>query len=270
MARKIRSHNLTLFVIFNLADLIRFERMDGNTVFTDTKIIHKDLTANSTWSQAGIINVYNPVLNSITITDDLPPNAPQNLSVTESSVGEHPSLSWTANTEADLKEYNIYREDTYYMGVWHKIGTETSSPHIDTGVSTSHHHGDDIYYKITAIDNGNNESNYSNEEWIEARIEKIINGEENIATIKEYALNSNYPNPFNPTTQISYQIPENGFINLIVYNALGQQVAELVNQHQSIGKYSVKFNASNLPSGVYIYRLHAGEFSSTEKMILTK
>ena len=87
---------------------------------------------------------------------------------------------------------------------------------------------------------------------------------------KEYSLNSNFPNPFNPTTQISYQIPKNGFVNLVVYNALGQEVEVLVNQHQSSGKYSVQFNASSLPSGVYIYKLNAGEFSSVKKMILTK
>jgi hypothetical protein len=57
---------------------------------------------------------------------------------------------------------------------------------------------------------------------------------------------------------------------LVVYNSLGQQVAMLVNQTQGMGKYSVKFNASNLPSGVYIYKLQAGEFSSVKKMMLTK
>jgi type IX secretion system substrate protein len=94
-------------------------------------------------------------------------------------------------------------------------------------------------------------------------------------SIKEYALNSNFPNPFNPSTQISYQIPENSFVNLIVYNSLGQKVTELVNQHQSSGRYSVKFNAANLPSGVYIYKLQVSagsttNFSDVKKMLLTK
>jgi len=88
--------------------------------------------------------------------------------------------------------------------------------------------------------------------------------------IKEYSLKENYPNPFNPTTEISYQIPKNSFVYLVDCKALGQGVATLVNQHQSIGQYSVQFNASNLPSGVYIYKLHAGEFKSIKKMILTK
>ena len=98
-----------------------------------------------------------------------------------------------------------------------------------------------------------------------------INGEEDSkADITSYALDSNYPNPFNPTTQISYQLPENSFVNLVVYNTIGQKVAELVNQEQTSGKYTVKFDAADLPSGVYIYKLQAGEFSDVKKMLLTK
>ena len=85
-----------------------------------------------------------------------------------------------------------------------------------------------------------------------------------------FRLYQNYPNPFNPTTQISYQLPKNSFVHLVVYNSLGQEVAVLVNQLQSTGQYSVEFNAANLPSGVYIYKLQAGEFSATQKMILAK
>jgi len=88
--------------------------------------------------------------------------------------------------------------------------------------------------------------------------------------IADYSLSSNYPNPFNPSTTISYQIPKDGFVSLVVYNSLGQEVGTLVNQHQSIGRYEIKFEASNLPSGVYIYKLQAGEFSSVKKMLLAK
>jgi len=97
---------------------------------------------------------------------------------------------------------------------------------------------------------------------VEDRLNKILP--------KEYSLHQNFPNPFNPSTSISYQIPKDGFVNLVVYNILGQVVSTLVNEHQTIGKYSVRFNESNLPSGVYIYKLHAGEFSSVKKMLLTK
>ncbi|MBU0561506.1 MAG: T9SS type A sorting domain-containing protein, partial [Bacteroidetes bacterium] len=121
-----------------------------------------------------------------------------------------------------------------------------------------------------AFDNSGNESNYSSTVSTYGQSLWKENSEEEIEVIQEYALNSNFPNPFNPTTQISYQLPKDGFVNLVVYNALGQEVAKLVNQHQSVGKYSVQFNASNLPSGVYIYKLQAGKFSSVKKMMLTK
>lgn len=88
-------------------------------------------------------------------------------------------------------------------------------------------------------------------------------------SINDFSISS-YPNPFNPTTTIVYQIPKDGYVNLVVYNVLGQVVSKLVNKHQTSGKYSVQFNASNLPSGVYVYKLQAGEFSSTKKILLTK
>ena len=84
------------------------------------------------------------------------------------------------------------------------------------------------------------------------------------------ALSSNYPNPFNPTTQISYSIKENGFVRLKVYDLLGAEVATLVNETKESGYHSVEFNASELPSGVYIYTLQAGDFVSSKKMILMK
>ncbi len=90
---------------------------------------------------------------------------------------------------------------------------------------------------------------------------------ENIS-LTDFRLFQNYPNPFNPTTQISYQIIENSFINLSVYNTLGQKVTELVNEQQIIGKYSVQFNASSLPSGVYFYKIEAGNYSKINKMLL--
>ncbi len=87
----------------------------------------------------------------------------------------------------------------------------------------------------------------------------------------------NYPNPFNPTTNIQYSIgslPDGKagtqFVSLIVYNVLGKEIATLVNEEKSAGNYEVNFNASELPSGIYIYKLSAGTFTQTEKMILIK
>lgn len=86
----------------------------------------------------------------------------------------------------------------------------------------------------------------------------------------KYTLSQNYPNPFNPTTNIKYSIPQSGFVTLKVYNMLGQEVATLVNQQQKTGEYNVDFNASNLASGVYMYRIQSGNISITKKMMLLK
>ncbi|MDP3581756.1 MAG: T9SS type A sorting domain-containing protein, partial [Ignavibacteria bacterium] len=85
-----------------------------------------------------------------------------------------------------------------------------------------------------------------------------------------YVLNQNYPNPFNPTTKISFSIPENGFTVLKIYNMLGQQVDELISKDLNVGNYSVEFNASKLPSGVYIYVLQSGSHIISRKMMLIK
>lgn len=85
-----------------------------------------------------------------------------------------------------------------------------------------------------------------------------------------YKLFNNYPNPFNPSTTISYHIPKNSYVNLIIYNTLGQVVTKLVSEHQSSGKYSVQFDANYLPSGIYIYKLQAGDFVDSKKMVLIK
>ena len=91
-----------------------------------------------------------------------------------------------------------------------------------------------------------------------------------VEVIKNFDLMQNYPNPFNPTTTIKYQIPANSFVTLKIYNILGQEVATLVNEMEITGSYSVLFNADNLASGIYIYRLQAGTMVKMKKMILLK
>ena len=88
--------------------------------------------------------------------------------------------------------------------------------------------------------------------------------------ITNYKLFQNYPNPFNPTTIISYQVPVTSNVEILVFNTLGEKVATLVNGEKEAGVYDVVLNEANLPSGVYLYKLTAGDFISTKKMILLK
>lgn len=90
----------------------------------------------------------------------------------------------------------------------------------------------------------------------------------NIPTV--YALDQNFPNPFNPTTSITYSIPFSGLVSLKVFNVLGQEVATLVNAQQAAGYYTASFNASALSSGVYFYKIEAGNYTSVKKMMLLK
>ena len=86
----------------------------------------------------------------------------------------------------------------------------------------------------------------------------------------EYFLAQNFPNPFNPSTKISYGIQEAGVVNLKVYNILGSEVANLVNEYKPAGNYEVSFGKNDLASGIYIYRLTVNNFIQTRKMILEK
>ena len=86
----------------------------------------------------------------------------------------------------------------------------------------------------------------------------------------DYKLNQNFPNPFNPSTNISYQLPGSTNVKLIVYNILGEEIKVMVNEKQDAGVYQIKFDGTNLPSGEYFYRLEAGNFIETKKLVLLK
>ena len=85
-----------------------------------------------------------------------------------------------------------------------------------------------------------------------------------------YTLAQNYPNPFNPSTTIEFNLPKSGLVSVKVYNTLGQEVETLVSGEQAAGKYTLRFDASRLTTGLYFYRLQAGEFVATKKMLLLK
>lgn len=99
-----------------------------------------------------------------------------------------------------------------------------------------------------------------------------VSGAENkkYSVIKDFALSQNYPNPFNPSTVIRYSTANDGMVSLKVYNAIGKEVAELVNQNQAAGTYSVRFDASKLSSGIYFYELRSGSSVAAKKMLLIK
>ena len=100
--------------------------------------------------------------------------------------------------------------------------------------------------------------------------ETMVSVQEEGAVPLSFTLYPNYPNPFNPSTTIKYTLNKTNFVSLAIYDIRGEQIKRLIEDEQSAGAYTVNWNASNLSSGLYFYRLKAGEFVQTRKMILIK
>jgi hypothetical protein len=98
----------------------------------------------------------------------------------------------------------------------------------------------------------------------------VVNSGLTDASPTQFVVNQNYPNPFNPTTTIRYGLPHKTFVTLAVYDTLGQQVAQIVNEQQQAGYHETVFRGDGLASGVYFYRLQLGNFAATRKVILVR
>ena len=209
---------------------------------------------------------------------DLAPNPPRNLTAEIDS--NIITLRWDKNTEADFNHYNLYRDtianfvidttkliaslqDTFYLHL------------IPAGIES-------LYFKLTGVDNQGNESNPSEELAI-----IITSVNEYPQIVSSYQLYQNFPNPFNPSTKISYKLKERGYVKLYVYDVKGELVSILINQNQEAGYYEVEFSgerheargetvAQRLASGIYIYQIMVKNdnnipvFTDIGKMILLK
>ncbi len=98
----------------------------------------------------------------------------------------------------------------------------------------------------------------------------LVSPVDEIYSPASYSLSQNYPNPFNPSTVINFSIPQNEFVKINIYNALGETVLSLINREFEAGTHSVNFVNERLSSGIYFYKMIAGSFSNTKKLILLK
>ncbi len=211
---------------------------------------------------------------------DAAPLAPANYSVSayQSGTNYYPRLTWTLNNEPDVRgnstdAYKIERRTRPLNGTWSSWSelanlSGTTSSYIDYTINNASGGDREAEYRITAIDIGDNTSSTQSViiEYGQNILDKMkING-----MVSNYALDQNYPNPFNPATKISYSIKEEGLVTLKVYDVLGKEVALIVNENKPAGNYEVEFNASQLPSGMYIYKIQSGSFTDVKKMLLTK
>jgi hypothetical protein len=168
-------------------------------------------------------------------------------------------LNWITETEVNNYGFNIER--SVGAGKWLKIGFveghgNSNSPKQYSFIDKNLIGGSRFSYRLKQIDNDGT-FEYSDE------VEVIL-----IPTI--FVLAQNYPNPFNPGTTIKYQLPASSKVTLKVYDVLGNEVIALLNEEKEAGTYEFIFNASNYSSGVYLYRLEAGSFVETKKMVLMK
>ncbi len=173
-------------------------------------------------------------------------------------------LNWQTATETNNNGFQIERlKDSKIKNTneWKSIGfvngqgtttEENSYSFVDDNLTTGKYQ-----YRLKQIDF---DGSYEYSETINVQV----------LSPTEFSLSQNYPNPFNPTTTIKYSIPNPGSVKLLVYNSLGEKVTELVDEYKEAGSYKINFDASDLSSGIYFYKLKAGRFTSVKKLILLK
>jgi hypothetical protein len=169
------------------------------------------------------------------------------------------TISWITSTETNNLGFDIERktDNSIFMKIGFIQGKGTTTVKQSYSFTDNNLTSGSYTYRINQIDvNGT------------VHLLKDINVIVGMPTV--YSLEQNFPNPFNPATTIKYQLPKAGFVTLKIYDILGKEVATLVNENKVAGRFSVEFNASKLPSGVYIYELKSPDFTSCKKMMLTK
>lgn len=211
----------------------------------------------------------------------------------------YPRITWDNSLEPDMvrtsglntfKRYKIFRtastssgiapQNYTYHDTYDDYTPNDTANYIDNGTyyarifcNLQGQSNNDTYYryKIVAVDKYDDESVKSDFVSIKGDAYLPDNSFGEIEQPLKFALEQNYPNPFNPSTEIKFSIPHNSTVTLKVYNATGQLVATLVNnEYRSAGRYSSDFDASNLASGIYFYKLEAMNLVDTKKMVLVK
>jgi hypothetical protein len=196
------------------------------------------------------------------------------------NIGDPINITWTDNQNSSVTEYQIWRR-VKHNGI---LGDATLLATVSRGVQTytdneysftNGYTNDMLSYDVRAYYEP--DGTYSDPQWQIAYGEPSASVNENSISMQtkadevpaEYSI-TNYPNPFNPTTTINYQLPENGLVTIKVYDMLGKEVATLVDGNRTAGYHNVTFDASRLTSGIYIYTITANNFVQSKKMLLMK
>lgn len=215
---------------------------------------------------------------------DFAPLAPQNLTASAAGIYQPVVLNWTANSEADLSQYKIYRAFNYsptppssgydnIATINAYSGNRPVTSYTDWE-SAAYPSSMWLHYKIKAQDIAANQSGYSNTASYNAFL-KTPAGAEDEVVVSEYSLEQNYPNPFNPNTTIQFALPEAQEVEVAVYNLTGQKITTLAAGVLEKGFHQVEWDGKDaqgnaVSSGIYIYQLKAGNQRMVKKMVLAK
>jgi photosystem II stability/assembly factor-like uncharacterized protein len=192
---------------------------------------------------------------------NLDPAVPVELIAFSAFVNENSvTLGWTTATEVNNKGFEIYRseDNNNYQLISFSEGNGTTTEQNIYSFTDAQLNPGIYYYKIRQIDFDGTTTEYKLSTSVEVTVPLVFN------------ISQNYPNPFNPSTVISYSIPVDAFVSLKIFDVLGNEVAQLVNELKTANRYTINFDASGLSSGIYYYTISAGSFNKTMKMILIK
>jgi len=179
-------------------------------------------------------------------------------SFTAEAANQNVTLKWSTSSEKNNQGFEIQRRgEAEFYTIGFVEGNGTSTEISNYAFTDNNLQLGTYYYRLKQID-FDGSSEFSNEVMVE------------VTTPYSFTLNQNYPNPFNPSTNIKFNIPTSSYVNLSVYNLVGEKVGEIVNEILPAGKHNFSFDAGNLPSGIYIAKLSAGNFNESIKMTLLK
>lgn len=259
---------------------------DQNSEIEGVQVASANGTLNFEYQASETPGESNIVVNSVNgnstgeyqlyLVDDAPPQAPVLSSITPFE--DKFRINWEENSENDISGYILYFDndntgapyegDASIMGEPSPIDVGNNTDYIIKGLDKD----STYFFALKAYDISGNKSDYSNE------LTAVLTNIEQPDTIqmpKDFSLSNNYPNPFNPVTNIKYSIPKQSKVSVVIYNILGKRIKELVNEYKTPGHYSVKWNGTNkigskVSSGIYFYRIKAKDYHNVKKMLLLK
>ncbi len=194
-------------------------------------------------------------------TSDLLPVPVELASFTATAISEGVLLNWVTATEINNHGFEIERSEDgtefYTVAFVQGAGTSTENREYVYTDNVEYKGGEIIYYRLKQVD-------------LDGRVEYSDIIEVEFDVPRDFVLHQNYPNPFNPSTTIKYAVPKTSLVSIKVYDLTGQEVETLVNEIKESGTYEIKFDARNLASGIYIYRMITDNFTSVRKLNFLK